>query len=271
MAHNIYIGEIDYTTGVTVTGSTAYAYILGSNKSNGAYHILDLTNPITPVEVTPPQSIDYAHDATTLVITDSRTAACAPSHSPCDLLVDYNATSIDLWDVTDKSTPFKISSTTYEAAVYIHSGWWSADKQYLFIQDESDERDGFGPNFPPVYTTLHTLDISDLANPFISNAWTGPTTARDHNGFTKGDRYYMSNYQRGLTILDIADPNDPQQVAFFDTYPPGDNSPYAGAWGVYPYLPSGTIIVSDMQGGLFLLREGPSRSGTRLYMPIIVK
>ena len=37
------------------------------------------------------------------------------------------------------------------------------------------------------------------------------------------------------------------------TYPDGDTSDLPGAWSVYPYLPSGTIIVSDTNNGLFIL------------------
>ena len=65
----------------------------------------------------------------------------------------------------------------------------------------------------------------------------GQTAARDHNGFSKGNFYYMSNYQRGLTILDVTSPNNPSEHAFFDTYPDGDSVSYNGAWGTYPYLP----------------------------------
>ena len=39
----------------------------------------------------------------------------------------------------------------------------------------------------------------------------------------------------------------------FDTYLPEDRDSYRGAWGVYPLLPSGNILVSDMQSGLFVL------------------
>ena len=39
----------------------------------------------------------------------------------------------------------------------------------------------------------------------------------------------------------------------FDTYMPEDHDSYRGAWGVYPLLPSGNILVSDMQSGLFVL------------------
>jgi len=29
----------------------------------------------------------------------------------------------------------------------------------------------------------------------------------------------MSNYERGLTVLDISDPTAPVEASFFDTYP----------------------------------------------------
>ncbi len=251
-AHNVYMANTDYATGRALTGVTPYAYILGSDLNSGAFRILDLSTPDAPVEVTaPPRGTQYVHDATSLVISDTRTTMCSAGHNPCEIMVDYNENTVDLWDVTDKAVPHMISSKPYPNAQYTHSGWWSEDKQFLFIHDELDERDNRHN------TRLLTLDISDLAAPVISNVWTGPTAAIDHNGFVQGDRYYMSNYRRGLTILDIADPNDPQEVAFFDTFPsPAANSAqFNGAWGTYPYLPSRTILVSDIEGGLFLLKE----------------
>ena len=43
------------------------------------------------------------------------------------------------------------------------------------------------------------------------------------------------------------------EVAFFDTFPGNDAIDFDGAWSVYPFLPSGTIIVSDISNGLFVL------------------
>jgi choice-of-anchor B domain-containing protein len=251
-AHNIYISNVDYATGVALPDMTPYAYVLGSNLDLGAFRILALSDPVAPVEVTsPPSGTEYVHDVTSVIITDARASACHPGHNPCEVMVDYNENTVDLWDVTDKANPLMLSSMPYENSAYTHSGWWSRDKKFVFIQDELDEQD-IGLN-----TTVRTVDISDLTRPFVSNVWTGPTRAIDHNGFAKGDRYYISNYRRGLTILDIADPNEPREAAFFDTFPdPADDGPFFnGAWGTYPYLPSGTILVSDIEGGLFLLRE----------------
>lgn len=251
-AHNIYMGNVDYETGVALPGMQPFAYILGANTDGGAFRILELSNPAAPTEVTaPPMGTGYVHDATTLVVSGGRTSACAAGHDPCEIFIDYNETTVDIWDVTDKTAPFKVSSTPYPNSAYTHSGWWTENKRYVFIQDELDERD-HGLN-----TTLRALDINDLAAPTLAGTWSGSTQAIDHNGFVHGDHYYMSNYRRGLTVLDISDPTSPQETRFFDTFPsPAENSAFFnGAWGVYPYLPSGTLLVSDIEGGLFLLRQ----------------
>jgi choice-of-anchor B domain-containing protein len=249
-AHNLYMSNVNYATGVALPGAKPYIYIAGSNLSRGAFRVLDISDPINPVEVTPPPgNTQYVHDGTSMLLTGARAAECANGHDPCEVFIDFNENTVDLWDVTEKAAPVRLSSTGYPGASYTHSGWWSEDTNYVFIQDELDESN-FGVN-----TQLRTLDIHQLRNPFISNTWVGPTPAIDHNGYAKGNRYYMSNYRHGLTILDISDANDPQEVGNFDTYPANDSTFFNGAWGVYPFLPSGNIVVSDIERGLFILRE----------------
>jgi MYXO-CTERM domain-containing protein len=65
----------------------------------------------------------------------------------------------------------------------------------------------------------------------------------------------MSNYTRGMTVLDISNTADPKEVGFFDTFPVSDNTSFNGAWGVYPYLPSGVILISDISSGLYVVRD----------------
>ena len=43
------------------------------------------------------------------------------------------------------------------------------------------------------------------------------------------------------------------ELAYFDVYPSSDSANFNGAWGTYPYFPSGTIVVSGIEQGLFVL------------------
>ncbi|MEZ5332523.1 MAG: hypothetical protein R2991_10830 [Thermoanaerobaculia bacterium] len=47
----------------------------------------------------------------------------------------------------------------------------------------------------------------------------------------------------------------PRLVGWFDTHPEDDERAFTGAWGVHSALPSGTILVSDIERGLFVLRR----------------
>ncbi|MEM9386697.1 MAG: choice-of-anchor B family protein [Pseudomonadota bacterium] len=249
-AHNIYISNVDYATGRVTPGRTPYAYILGSNRDGGAFRILDLSDPLNPVEVTaPPGGTQYVHDASSITLEGEQAERCGKSRTLCEIFIDFNESTVDLWDTTDKDLPVLMSQTPYELSAYTHSGWWSEDGRYVYIQDEIDEL------VSGINTTLRILDINDPFAPTLAGEWIGPTPAIDHNGFVKGDRYYMSNYRRGLTILDISNPTEPTQVGFFDTYPDSDSATFSGAWGVYPYFPSGRIIVSDIETGLFIFQE----------------
>jgi choice-of-anchor B domain-containing protein len=249
-AHTIHMSNVHRATGVALPGLKPYLFVEGSNLNGGAFRTLDISNPLAPVEVIKPsQGQQYAHDAASFVLRGARAAQCEPGHDPCEVYIDYNENTVDLWDTTDKTKPVRLSSTPYAGSGYTHSGWPTADNMFVFVQDELDEAN-LGVN-----TLLRTMDISDLRAPFISNIWTGPTQAIDHNGYVKGSRFYFANYRRGMTILDVSDPNDPQEIGFFDSYPGSDSAFFNGPWGVYPFLPSGTIVVSDIDRGLFILRE----------------
>ena len=256
-AHNIYIANINYADGTT-NGRPPLIYIEGANLAGGSFRVFNLVNPLAPSLVsTAPGGTGYVHDATNIVITDSRTESCVNAHNPCDLFIDFNETTVDIWDMTVPSQPGLLSSTTYPQVGYTHSGWASEDKMTIFVQDELDERN-FG-----LKTTMRALDISDLANPQIIGTYTGQSDAIDHNGFTLGNYYYMSNYRRGLSVIDVSNPSNMKDVALFDTFSvPVENSPnFNGAWGVFPFLPSGNILVSDIEYGLFVLKlnenDGP--------------
>ena len=253
-AHNIYISNLDYGLNVPLAGQEPAVHILGSNNFGGAFRSYTLSDPKT-LGPTYSNSLgtqnDYTHDASSIIIDDARaqTDCVQGNDTDCLVILDFNENSLRIWDHTDENQAIELGSSSYPNAEYTHSGWYSEDKQYVIVHDEFDEQT-HGLN-----TTINIFDISTLTSPTLVGTWTGSTRATDHNGFVRGNRYYMSNYERGLTVLDITDPSAPLEVGFFDTYPVSNNNGFNGAWGVYPFLPSGNILISDISSGLFIIQD----------------
>jgi choice-of-anchor B domain-containing protein len=251
-AHNVYATNTDFGTGLSLTGDAPTLVIAGSNLNSGRYRAYSVGSPASPsFEVMPGSGRgDYMHDAASMILTDSRKdTQCVNATSYCEVLFDFNELTFDVWDITDTANPVRLSRTNYPNVAYVHSGWWSEDKQFLYVHDELDERD-FGLN-----TTLRVYSLADLTAPVSAGAWSGPTRAIDHNGFVRGNRYYMSNYSRGLTILDITDAANPVAVGRLDTYPASDGSSFVGAWGTFPFFHSGNIAISDIGSGFYMAAD----------------
>ena len=259
-AHNIYVSNVNYTFNTTINNAAAQLHLVGQASNGGAFRSYNLDTPQTPAASFTPNGLtraDYTHDISSMFVTDGRSQTdCVNGNTNgCTVMLDFNESEMRLWDHTVQNSTVELSSISYDNVAYTHSGWVTEDQRYAFVHDEIDERQ-FSLN-----TRVMVFDISSLTNPVLAATWVSDNTTVDHNGYVRGNRYYISNYERGLTILDISDPTAPEQVGFFDTYPDFNSSNFNGAWGVYPFLPSGNIIVSDRQRGLFVLKDN-TLSGT---------
>jgi hypothetical protein len=70
-----------------------------------------------------------------------------------------------------------------------------------------------------------------------------------HNAYLKGDYAYIAHYDDGVRVVDISEPYDINEVAYYDTYAGFG----LGCWNVYPYFESGKIVASDVETGLWVL------------------
>ena len=258
-AHNVYISNVDPSYNIALSGLTPTLQLTGTNKNGGAFTNYSLSDPTKlTVLSTQARGQGYTHDGASMVITDDRKNTSCPNQDNCIVFIDFNEKEMKLWNISDASNVSLLGTGRYTDVAssdqYVHSGWPSEDNQYIFVHDEFDEKDA------GINSTVRVFSIADLANPVHVGQWTGPTRAIDHNGFVRGNRYYMSNYERGFSVLDISDPVHPSQVGFFDTYTPSNNAAYNGGWGTYPYLPSGNILVSDIGSGLYILKDNTLNS-----------
>lgn len=255
-AHNVYISNVDYSTNTALDGLSPALHIVGQGSVGGAFTTFGLDDPKKLVSLYAHAGAtrsDYTHDAASMVVADDRAQSSCQT-SLCTVLMDFNEDSMRLWNVSSLSQSTPLADVSYDNAAYVHSGWWSEDKRYVFVHDELDEQ-RYGLN-----TTLRVFNIDNLQAPSLVKVWSGPTKAIDHNGYVRGNRYYMSNYQRGVTILDITDPTTPAHLGYFDTFPASDSNAFNGVWGVYPYLPSGLILASDINSGLYVLKDNTQSS-----------
>ncbi len=246
-AHNIVINE-----------NTGFAYIVGAQKFTGPYRggplFVNIQNPTNPINAGGYLSTGqnaYTHDAQVITYTGPD-----PDHIGKEILIGSNEIEVVIADISDKANPVTISTIAYPDVQYTHQGWFTEDNKYFILGDELDEQNvGFD-------TRSIVFDFQDLDNPKEHMIYTGPTAAADHNGYVKGNLFFLANYRAGIRIIDIADIGNQNmsEIGFFDTYPSSNSSSFNGVWNVYPYFASGNIVVSDIEGGLFVIRKSGTLS-----------
>jgi choice-of-anchor B domain-containing protein len=243
--HNIAIDEVSgfaYATGVRNS-------VPSSNNCAGGLHMINLANPTMPTFAGCYSDDGYFHDAQCVVYSGPDVA-----HVGKQICFGANATSasdtVTVVDVTNKAAPVRISKSPYAGSAYTHQGWLTPDQRYFLVDDELDES-SFGHN-----TRTYIWNVEDLDVPVLHATYTATVASIDHNLYTRGNFAFLANYRSGLRILDLTDIDSGNvfETAFFDTYPASNSANFNGAWSSYPYFPSGTVIVSDIEGGLFVLR-----------------
>lgn len=239
---------------VAINETSGFLYRLGGSGSAPAgtlagLRIYDLVDPVNPVYVGDWTS-RYIHDAQVVTWTTGPHAGKEIAFCFSNTFSGGGSPGVDILDVTDKANILSLSRATYDSPAYSHQGWLSPDQQYLYLNDELDEI-----SFATT-TTTRIIDVSDPANPLQVGSFTNGNTSIDHNLYTLGNRIYESNYRSGLRIYDATDPVNPFEIAYFDTWPADDNANFNGLWNNYPYLPSGIVIGSDLEKGLFVWWPG---------------
>ena len=237
-AHNIVVNE-----------ETGFAYAVGTARNDdflGGAHFINIQDPKNPVSAGGYADNGYTHDAQVVTYNGPDT-----DYTGKEIFIGANENVVIIADVTDKGAPSEIATVEYPNINYTHQGWFTDNQQYFILGDELDEQKlGFKSR------TL-IFDFTDLDAPLLFDTYLGATDAIDHNGYVKGNEYFLANYTAGIRVLDISDVAEKSivEAGFFDTYPLSDNASFDGVWSNYPYFSSGKIIVSDINSGLFVIKK----------------
>ena len=218
--HNLYIDE------------NGYCYLAGCNLNNGGMLILDVTaDDVTGepefVSAAPPV---YAHDV--YVVSDRMYSS------------EIYVGAMAIYDVADKNNiEFLASQTT--PFQFTHNIWLNDDESVAFTTDERND----APVAAYDITDLDNIQELDRYNP-IGSLGTGVIP---HNVHVWDDYLLISYYADGGRIVDASRPENLIEVGNYDTWL-GGNGGFDGAWGLYPFLPSQTVLVSDIGNGLYVLQ-----------------
>lgn len=221
--HNIWIDE------------HGFLYLSGGNVNNGGVVWADLADPANPV---------FAGHG------DNR-----PSH---DVIVrdnimyssDINDGYLSITDVSDKGAP-QLLSTQHTPDFFTHNAWLSDDGNYVFTTDEV-------PN-----GSVAAYDISDPENVQALDIYRPYATLGSdvipHNVLVWQNWLVISYYTDGVILVDATRPENLVEVGNFDTFVGGGGT-FNGVWGVYPYLPSGLVLASDMTGQFYVFEPNYVRA-----------
>lgn len=235
-AHNIQIDTVN-----------ARLYTNGGSTQFSVYSIADPANPVLLIDCEADipwwgSTIGYVHDC---FVRDN-------------IVWTNDQDGMHVVDFSDVENPVILGSlTNYPDQGYNHSGWMNDDGTLYAMADETH---GSPLKFVDA-TQLNDLEV-------ISTATTGvdPTSVL-HNPFFTADLVHVAYYYDGYYLWNLADPLQPMLLGYFDTCLEPNTDSYSGAWGTYPFLPSGHVLVSDMQTGLWVLDISIATSTSQATRP----
>lgn len=225
-------GQLETIHALHCDTAKGFLYLYGSNIGDGQTLFLDLSDPWNPT-----YAGEYVFSG------GGNNAYVHDGYVENDTMYEGHIYGgfFTVVDVTNKSNPVLLATQNTPGS-FTHNTWLSDDHKTLFTTDEINN------------SFLGAYDISDLQNiRELSRYQTASGTgAVVHNTHILNDYAVTSWYKEGVVIVDVSRPDNPVEVAKYDTYTQGSGTGQVGCWGVYPYLPSGNIVASDMVNGLFV-------------------
>ena len=232
------ITDIDNSHNIHIDAD-GYLYIVGADGHD--IWIYDLSSPANPILVgtwnlqnDQTSTSGYCHD----IEVYNNKIYCA------SIYVGY----FYIIDVADKSSPYTLATyNTGGGEISTHDCAVTFDEQYLITGDET------------LSGHVKIWDISDYSNINLISEYYTPDweTHTAHNLYIQEnnpDMLIISYYADGTRFVDISNPENPIEVGYYDTTE--IEGLYVGNWGTYVDLPSGNIISSDIESGLYILKFG---------------
>lgn len=222
--NGVILNQLNTIHALHIDETKGFLYAYGSNVFGGGAIVLDLSDPWNPTYAGSFTDLGYIHDG--YVDNDTMYAA------------HINAGVFSIVDMTNKSAPVLLNFQNTPTN-FTHNTWLSEDRKTIFTTDEN------------AGSFLASYDVSDPDNiQFLDKMQTNPGSGSIvHNTHIKGNYAITAWYTEGVNIVDVTDPHNLVETGIYDTYPQGSGGTFDGCWGVYPYLPSGNFVASNITPG----------------------
>lgn len=212
-----------YSHNISIDLGTSHLYVEAEGDSG--IHVYSLADPENPARVgfIPAQDTHdmYARNDTVWVAEGYQYA-------------------YSIWDLTTKSNPVMVARVTDPGFGYCHNIWPSEDGRFFYTTEETD------------FKTVKCWEYVNPQNILKRGEYLGSCNLV-HNAHVQDGLVWFSHYESGVTVVDFSDPDNPVELAQYDTYPSSETPQFFGTWGVYPHSSSGMIYASNFEGTLFVL------------------
>ncbi|HRI59706.1 MAG TPA: choice-of-anchor B family protein [Saprospiraceae bacterium] len=214
-------GQLDDIHALHIDTKKGFAYLYGGTLFGGAAKVVDLNaDPYNPTYAGKFDALGYVHDG----YADNDTLyAC---HIYTGLL--------SIVDMSNKSAPVLLG-TVQTPGKFTHNAWLTDDHKHILTTDEET------PSFVTSYDISNPDDIKELDRCSTNDG----NNSIGHNTHVLNDWAVTSWYTDGVAIIDAHRPENLVITGLYDTWA-ASGPGFDGCWGVYPFLPSGTVVVSNI-------------------------
>jgi hypothetical protein len=215
---------------LAVEGDYAYLATMGPRGQYGSLDIVDIHDPLNPVELGSWSSQEsggsFVHD---LYVRDGIAYLCTWEGG------------LALVDVSDPTAPTMVGQVDYDTDMTSHSVWVTDAPGRLVALEGGENWD----------THLRVIDVDPASPEYLTvlGELALPPQVSIHNIMMgEGTTALIAWYQYGVRLVDIADPTNPNFVGWANTWDPADSRSgqlfFEGAVGV-DYV-DGKVYVADM-------------------------
>jgi hypothetical protein len=256
-----------------------------ADDSGGGIHLVDLSNPSQPrliKRITSTQGgYNSVHDLTldgnghmfvpnyrvnddvqvwnvsnpaapflqmTLQGTDSNTVHDVTVKGNLLIMAGWNGQS-DIWDIANLDTEGATKLGSFQSGLHTQDCSLTDDLTFLVCPRELSTNGDVG--IFNISDPTNVVKVATITQPDWGISATSPSTSK-----IMGNLLFVAWYQNGLAVFDITDPTNPILVGNYDTWPGysfGGNGGGDGDWGVWPFLGSDRVLISDRNTGLYIL------------------